>query len=89
VPQAWAAGSVFHLLRAILGLDADAHQKRLYVDPVLPHWLPEITLHKLRVGKARIDLRFWRDGETTRHEVLASEGELEVEQRGAGGTRKV
>jgi hypothetical protein len=43
--------------------------------------LPEITLHKLRVGKARIDLRFWRDAEATRHEVLALDGELEVEQR--------
>jgi glycogen debranching enzyme len=89
VPQAWAAGSVFHLLRAILGLDADAHQKKLFIDPVLPCWLPEITLHKLRVGKARADLRFWREGEMTRHEVLAVEGELEVEQRGTGGDRKV
>ncbi len=84
VPQAWAAGSVFHLLRALLGLDADAHQNKLYVDPVLPRWLPEITLHRLRVGKARADIRFWRDGEVTRHEVLAVEGELNVEQGGAG-----
>ena len=65
-----------------MGLDGDAHQKKLYIDPVLPRWLPEITLHKLRVGKARIDLRFWRDGEATRHEVLAVEGELEVAERG-------
>jgi glycogen debranching enzyme len=89
VPQAWAAGSVFHLLRALLGLDADAHQKKLYIYPVLPRWLPEITVHKLRVGKARIDLRFWRDGEATRHEVLAVEGELEVEQRGTGSASEV
>ena len=67
----------------MLGLDADAHRKKLSIDALLPRWLPEITLYKLRVGKARIDLRFWRDGETTRHEVLAVEGELEVEQRGA------
>ena len=73
---------MFHLLRALLGLDADAHQKKLYIDPVLPRWLPEITLHKLRVGKTGLDIRFWRDGETTRHEVLAIEGELHLEQRG-------
>jgi glycogen debranching enzyme len=84
VPQAWAAGSAFHLLRAILGLDADAHQKKLYVDPVLPPWLPEITLHKLRVGNARVDLRFWRDGDATRHEVLAVDGEMNVEPRAFG-----
>jgi hypothetical protein len=87
VPLAWTAGSVFHLLRAILGLDADAHQKRLYLGPVLPHWLPEITLHKLRVGKARIDLRFWRDGETSRYDVLGVEGELKVEQQSKGSKR--
>lgn len=89
VPQAWAAGSVFDLLRAQLGLDADAHQKKLYIDPELPRWLPEITLHKLLVGRARVDLRFWRDAESTRHEVLAVEGELKVEQRGMGGIREV
>jgi len=80
VPQAWAAGSVFHLLQAILGLNADAHKKRLYVDPELPRWLPDITLHNLRVGKSTITLRFWKENNQTRHEVLALEGELHVEQ---------
>ncbi|WAK03342.1 amylo-alpha-1,6-glucosidase [Methylobacter sp. YRD-M1] len=81
VPQAWAAGSVFHLIRAILGLDADAHRKTLYIDPVLPDWLPDITLRQLRVGQATVDIRFWREGETTRHDVLAVTGELKVEAR--------
>jgi glycogen debranching enzyme len=81
VPQAWAAGSVFHLLQAILGLDADAHKKRLYVDPELPHWLPDITLHNLRVGKSTITLRFWKENNQTHHEVLSMEGDLDVEQR--------
>jgi glycogen debranching enzyme len=80
VPQAWAAGSVFHLLRAILGLNADAHRKTLYVDPVLPHWLPDITLHDLRVGASKVTLRFWTENGETRHEVLSCEGELHVEQ---------
>jgi hypothetical protein len=61
VPQAWAAGSVFHLLQAILGLDANAHKKSLYVDPELPRWLPDITLHNLRVGESTITLRFWKE----------------------------
>jgi glycogen debranching enzyme len=80
VPQAWAAGSVFHLLRAILGLAADAHKKTLYVDPVLPHWLPDITLHSLRVGAGTVTLRFWTEDTKTRYEVLSAEGELHVEQ---------
>ncbi|WHZ17082.1 MAG: hypothetical protein OJF52_003934 [Nitrospira sp.] len=83
VPQAWAAGSVFHLLRALLGLDADASKNRLYVDPLLPAWLPDLTLRRLRVGKATLDLRFWREGTVTRHEVLAVQGDVQVEARDA------
>jgi len=80
VPQAWAAGSIFHLLRAILGLNADAHSNTLYVDPVLPHWLPEITLHNLRVGGGKVTLRFWREQEDSRYEVLSSSNGLQVVQ---------
>ncbi|MBX3236714.1 MAG: amylo-alpha-1,6-glucosidase [Nitrospiraceae bacterium] len=81
VPQAWAAGSVFHLLRAILGLEADAPNRRLRLDPALPPWLPDLTLRQLRVGRATVDLRFWRERDITRHEVLAQQGDLLVEVR--------
>lgn len=80
VPQAWAAGSVFHLLQAILGLQADAPRGRLRVDPVLPAWLPNVTLYGLRVGRAKLDLRFWRDGEQTRWEASAREASIDVSQ---------
>jgi glycogen debranching enzyme len=80
VPQAWAAGSVFHLLQAILGLRGDAPHGRLLVDPVLPRWLPEITLHELAIGGARVDLRFWRDGDRTRWDASVREGRIEVEE---------
>ena len=63
VPQAWAAGSVFHLLQAILGLQADAPNNCLYVDPCLPHWLPGLRLHNLKIGNASLDLRFWQEGD--------------------------
>jgi glycogen debranching enzyme len=82
VPQAWAAGSNFHLLRAILGLDADAHKRTLYIDPVLPHWLPDITLHNLRVGTGKVTLRFWRELDATRYDVLSSSGGLNVMHSG-------
>ena len=82
VPQAWAAGSVFHLLRAMLGLDADAQRKQLIIDPVLPKWLPDITSRNLRVGKAVVDLRFWREGERTRYDVLSVDGELRLMSAG-------
>jgi glycogen debranching enzyme len=78
IPQAWAAGSVFHLIQAILGLQADAPAGRLYVQPTLPLWLPDLQLEGLQVGKARLTLRFWREGDHSRWEVRQQEGELDV-----------
>ncbi len=70
VPQAWAAGSVFMTLRAMLGLEPDAPNNRLFVDPVLPPWLPDLTLMGLRLGQHSFDLRFWRTDNGTEYEVL-------------------
>jgi len=69
IPQAWASGSVFQMLQTILGLRADAPHKRLYVNPTLPEWLPELQIQRLEVGRCRIDLRFWREGDRSRWEV--------------------
>ena len=70
VPQAWAAGSAFAFLQAILGFQPDAPDGRLFIDPALPAWLPDLTVMDLRVGEQNFDLRFWRDGEKTRYDVL-------------------
>ena len=71
VPQAWAAGAPFMLLQAMLGLQQDAPRGKLYVDPALPDWLPDVTLTDLRLGRQRFDIRFWRDGKNTLFKVLA------------------
>ena len=70
VPQAWAAGTPFLLLQAMLGLQQDAPRGKLYVDPALPDWLPDVTLTDLRLGRRRLDIRFWREGKDTAFEVL-------------------
>ncbi len=54
VPQAWAAGAVFQAVRLMLGLEADVPNGRIYVDPLLPPWCPELTLDNVRVGRERI-----------------------------------
>lgn len=82
VPQAWAAGSIFHLLAAILGLRAEAPRGKLYLDPRLPSWLKDITLHNLSVGRTTATIRFWREEEQTRWEVVEKRGELAIEQDG-------
>jgi glycogen debranching enzyme len=70
VPQAWAAGAPFMLLQAMLGLQQDAPRGKLYVDPALPDWLPDVTLTDLRLGRRRFDIRFRRDGKSTIFKVL-------------------
>jgi glycogen debranching enzyme len=70
VPQAWAAGAPFMLLQAMLGLQQDAPRGKLYVDPALPDWLPDVTLTDLRLGRRRFNIRFWREGNDTIFNVL-------------------
>ena len=83
IPQAWAAGAVPHLIRAILGLRPDAPNGVLYVNPTLPEWLPELTLERLKVGRAIMDLRFWRDGDGSHVEVQRHRGQpIEVKSEG-------
>jgi glycogen debranching enzyme len=78
-PQAWAAGSVFLLLEAALGLEVDAARRRLvFRQPQLPAWLPSLEIRNLHVGEARIDLNVLRGKYGGSIEILRKEGELEV-----------
>jgi glycogen debranching enzyme len=79
VPQAWAAGSAFALLQALLGIEQDAPNQCLWIDPALPAWLPDITMLNIPLGAHRFSLRFARDGEHTTCEVL--EGDPAMVQR--------
>ena len=78
IPQAWAAGCIFHLIQAILGLRADAPNGRLYVDPTLPNWLPEIELKNFKVGDSILHLRFWKEGSESRWEIKNRQGSIDV-----------
>ncbi|MER3423426.1 MAG: amylo-alpha-1,6-glucosidase [Nitrospiraceae bacterium] len=79
-PQAWAAGSLPYLLETCLGLHPEAFEHRLrIVRPVLPAFIGSLNMHRLRVGGARVDLRFERrrDGEVD-VDVLKVDGRLDV-----------
>jgi glycogen debranching enzyme len=78
-PQAWAAGSVFLLLRAALGLEIDGWRHRVtFSGAVLPRWLDYIDIHGLRVDDASIDVRIRRGGWGTSVEILDKSGDVEV-----------
>ncbi|MFK0299952.1 glycogen debranching N-terminal domain-containing protein [Brevundimonas sp. NPDC090276] len=65
LPQAWAAGSVFLMLQAALGLSIDASEQLVEIaDPTLPPGVDRLSVTRLRVGDGVIDLHFQRlDGQ--------------------------
>jgi glycogen debranching enzyme len=78
-PQAWAAGSLYHLLTAALGLRPDARGRRLeLVRPALPTWLPTLRLRGLQVGDAQVDIEFSAQQESISVEVLRRTADLDV-----------
>ena len=61
LPQAWAAGSVFLMLQAALGVSIDAVDGTVDIrDPVLPSGIDRLNLTNLQVGEAKVDILFQR-----------------------------
>src|SRR5439155_15280524 len=70
-PQALAAGRLPYLLQATLGLSPDAFARQLKIlRPRLPDWLEWVEIRGVRVGDARVALRYERHGATTLVAVL-------------------
>ena len=77
-PQAWSASSLFSIMQATLGIYPYAPMNILFLDPHLPDWLPSITVRKLHIGKATVDIRFYRKGKSTHFDVLDKRGKLHI-----------
>jgi glycogen debranching enzyme len=78
-PQAWSSSALFTVLQALLGIYPYAPSNLLFIDPQLPDWLPEITLERLRVGKASVTIRFYREPSgRSNYEILDQRGKLRV-----------
>jgi glycogen debranching enzyme len=78
-PQAWAAGSVYLLLRASLGISIRAPERIIrFSNPALPPNLDELTIENLRVADATVDLLVRRHREGVGVEVLRRDGDVEV-----------
>jgi hypothetical protein len=56
-------------VRILLGLEPDVPHGRLYIDPVLPPWCPELAIENVRVGNDRLSI----------HAVRTARGDAEVE----------
>ena len=67
LPQAWAAGSVFMLLQACLGLEVDGWSGRLSLDnPHLPPGIESVSLTRFALGGRHVDFSLARDGAQAR-----------------------
>ncbi len=78
-PQSWAAGAVFLLLQACLGLEIDAPNLRVCLDrPELPEGLDRVTLRNLQIGDASLDLVLHRHEKDVGVHLDRREGAVEV-----------
>jgi glycogen debranching enzyme len=56
-PQAWAAGTVLHFCQTMLGLEPDAANSRIGIEPHLLPSIGELTIGRLMLANNAIDLR--------------------------------
>jgi glycogen debranching enzyme len=78
-PQAWAAGSVFMVLQACLGLEIRAREGRICLHyTALPEDFRQFRIRNLRVGSACVDLAFERYNETVGVDIPRRSGDVEI-----------
>lgn len=79
-PQAWAAASVFMFLSATLGLEVDAiHQRVVFNNPRLPASVKRLSIERLHVGPAELDLEIERFRHDVSVNVLKRTGSVRIE----------
>jgi glycogen debranching enzyme len=76
-PQAWAAGSIFLFLRALLGIKCRGNEIHI-CDPHLPEFLQTLRLENIRIGNGLAGLEFTRRQNKTYCSVIETEGNIKV-----------
>jgi glycogen debranching enzyme len=81
-PQAWAAGAVFLLLQAVLGLAIDGDSGIVeFAAPTLPAGLDRISIQGLEIRGGSVDLALERSGNALALHVLRAHEGVAVRQR--------
>lgn len=61
LPQAWAAGSIFMMLQACLGISIDGRRQEIHIDqPQLPIGIDRLRIERLALGGTQLSLEFHR-----------------------------
>lgn len=83
LPQAWAAGSVFLMLQAALGVRIDAIEGVVEIDrPLLPSGIDRLNITRLQIGDGEADLTFQQMGTHTVVMPRRTEGPVAVRTLG-------
>ena len=78
-PQSWAAGSIFMLIEACLGISIDAGKRLVTLDhPLLPASIDELHVRGIAVHDAQIDLVLRRQSGSVGVAVVRRSGKLDV-----------
>jgi glycogen debranching enzyme len=78
-PQAWASGTPFLVLQAMLGLEFDHAARRIVlVNPTVPAFVGDIVIRNLRLGSATADFSVHQDGGAISLQVLRATPGLQV-----------
>jgi glycogen debranching enzyme len=78
-PQAWAAGALFLVLQACLGISLDDKGKHIVFDrPYLPDGIPQLWIKNLGAGTGSVDLLLDRQRDTVGVQVLEKRGDIKV-----------
>ena len=73
MPQAWAAGSVFMVLQACLGVEIDGWTNKVMLTrPHLPQGVDRVALRGLELGDLRVDVRLARTDSQQREPTVAT-----------------
>jgi glycogen debranching enzyme len=78
-PQAWAAGALFLMMQACLGLEIDGARKEVaFRHPVMPEALPSLRIINLAVGDGSVDLLLENHPHDVGVTVLRRRGQVSV-----------
>ncbi len=78
-PQAWASAAPLAFLEACLGLRCDHARREIRFErPVLPDFIDEVWLRRLRLGDARVDILLRRHTADVGLNVLDRSGDVRV-----------
>jgi glycogen debranching enzyme len=78
-PQAWAAGAVFMLIEACLGIELDAASSEIVFNrPILPRSIARLALRGLEINRARVDLDLVNHDEDVGVHLVRRTGDVAV-----------